>query len=58
MEHKEFRIDSFQDKAHSTSYFDTKDEAVSYGKRLSKGNNVFLLQHILDGKYNIVAKIK
>ena len=56
--HKEFRIDSFHDKSHKIFYFDTKKEAVSYGKKLRKGNIVFLLRHVIDGKYEVVQEIK
>lgn len=58
-EHKPFRIDSFSDKKHNGFYFDSESEAVEYGKELSnKGSVVFLLEHLVDGKYDVVAEIK
>lgn len=58
-EHKPFRIDSFSDKKHNSSYFDSESEAVKYGKELSnKGSVVFLLEHVIDGKYDVVKEIK
>lgn len=58
-EHKPFRIDSFSDKKHNSSYFDSESEAVAYGKELSnKGSVVFLLKHVIDGKYDVVREIK
>lgn len=57
--YKPFRIDSFLDKKHNSSYFDSENEAVKYGKELSnKGSVVFLLEHVVDGKYDVVAEIK
>ena len=58
-EHKPFRIDSFSDKKHNSFYFDSESEAVAYGKELSnKGKVVFLLEHLVDGKYDVVREIK
>ena len=58
-EHKQFRIDSFSDKKHNIFYFNSESEAVKYGKELSnKGNVVFLLEHVVDGKYDVVKEIK
>ena len=58
-EHKPFRIDSFSDKKHNSFYFDSKSEAVAYGKELNdNGKIVFLLEHVIDGKYDVVRKIK
>lgn len=58
-EHKQFRIDSFSDKKHNSFYFDSESEAVTYGKELtSKGKIAFLLEHLIDGKYDVVSEIK
>lgn len=58
-EHKPFRIDSFSDKKHNSFYFDSESEAVTYGKELSNnGKVVFLLGHLIDGKYDVVREIK
>ena len=58
-EYKPFRIDSFSDKKHNSSYFNSESEAVKYGKELSnKGNVVFLLEYVFNGKYDVVSKIK
>lgn len=58
-EHKPFRVDSFSDKKHNSSYFDSESEAVKCGKELSnKGSVVFLLEYIIDGKYDVVKEIK
>lgn len=59
MKPKLFRIDCFSDKRHNSFYFDSESEAVSYGKKLSnKGKIVFLLKHLIDGKYEVVKEIK
>ena len=58
-EYKPCRIDSFSDKKHNSFYFDSESEAVTYGKELSnKGSVVFLLEHVIDGKYDVVREIK
>lgn len=58
-EHKPFRVDSFSDKKHNCFYFEDEDEAVAYGKELtSKGKIAFLLEHLIDGKYDVVKEIK
>lgn len=57
--HEVYRVDSFSDKKHESFYFDSESEAVAYGKELSnKGSVVFLLEHLVDGKYDVVAEIK
>lgn len=58
-EYKPFRIDSFSDKKHNSFYFDDEDEAIAYGRELtSKGKITFLLEHVIDGKYDVVREIK
>ena len=57
--YKKYRIDSFSDKKHDSCYFDDEDEAVAYGRELtSKGKIAFLLEHLIDEKYDVVAEIK
>lgn len=57
--HEVYRVDSFSDKKHNSFYFDSESEAVAYGKELSnKGSVVFLLEHVIDGKYDVVSEIK
>lgn len=56
---KEYRVDTFIGKSHKKNYFDEKEKALIFaGKESAKGKNVFLLKHIIDGKYNLVEKIK
>lgn len=58
-EHKPFRIDSFSDKKHENFFFDSESEAVEFGEKQSKkGKVVFLLEHVIDGKYDVVREIK
>lgn len=57
--HKPYRVDSFSDKKHNSFFFDSESEAVKCGKELSnKGNVVFLLEYVFNGKYDIVREIK
>ena len=60
--HKEYRIDTFfrgKEFVHEENFFDTKDEALIFaGKEIAKGKQVFLLQHIIDGKYDVVEEIR
>ena len=57
-DNKMFRVDVFGGD-HKKAYFDTPEEAREYGKHKAiKGNVVFLLQHVFDGKYDVVDEIK
>lgn len=59
MKEKEFRIDSFSGKTDKKFYFDSEAEAVLYGKKLrNNGEIVFLLKHLIDGKYDVIKQIK
>ena len=56
---KEYRVDTFIGKSHKKNYFDGIEEALIFaGKETEKGKNVFLLKHIIDGKYDVVKEIK
>lgn len=59
---KEYRVDTFsrgKEFIHEENFFDTKDEALVFaGKEVAKGKQVFLLQHIIDGVYNVVEEIR
>lgn len=58
-EYKPFRLDSFSDKKHNSFFFNSESKAVEYGKELSnKGKVVFLLEYVIDGKYDVVKEIK
>lgn len=58
MNNKEYRVDTFG-KEHKKTYFDSREEALIFaGKETEKGKNVFLLKHIIDGKYDVVKEIK
>lgn len=57
-DNKMFRVDVFGGD-HKKAYFDTPEEAREYGKyKAIKGNIVFLLQYVFDGKYDVVDEIK
>lgn len=57
--YKKYRIDSFSDKKHDNFYFDSENDAICIGKELSnRGRVVFLLEHVIDGKYDVVREIK
>lgn len=56
--YKEYRVDTFG-KEHKKTYFSEKDDALIFaGKESAKGKIVFLLKHIIDGKYNVVEEIR
>lgn len=56
---KKYRVDTFTGKEHKKNYFDTKHDALIFaGKEVAKGKIVFLLKHIIDGKYNVMKEIK
>lgn len=56
---KEYRIDAFFKEGHEKKYFDSREEALIFaGKEVVKGKRVFLLRHIVDGKYDVEKEIK
>lgn len=56
---KKYRVDTFIGKEHRKTYFDSKEEALIFaGKEVARGKVVFLLKHIIDGKYDVVKEIK
>ena len=52
--YKKYRIDTFVDKNHIVKYFDTINEALD---NVPKYGVTFLLEHILNGKYDILEQI-
>lgn len=59
---KKIRIDTFYcNRKHTTLYFDDKYTAIDYGTTILKDDDVssvFLLEHLMDGIYNVVEKIE
>ena len=57
---KEYRVDTFViGKEHNSTFFDTKEDAVIFArKEVAMGKHVFLLEHVLDGVYNVVEEIR
>lgn len=55
---KMFRVDVF-DVKHKKKYFDTIEEARTYGKyKTNQGDSVFLLKFIFNGLYDVISQIK
>ena len=58
---KKYRIQVFHDNTSDNTYFDNRDEAIIFGtKQLSRQSvtAVFLLNHLIDGKYDVEMQIK
>lgn len=57
---KEYRVDTFIiGKEHKSTFFDSKHDALIFaGKEVAMGKHVFLLEHVLDGVYNVVEEIR
>lgn len=59
---KEYRVDTFfkgEKFIHEENFFATKDEALVFAvKEVAKGKQVFLLQHIIAGVYDVVEEIR
>ena len=56
---KEYRVDTFTGKEHKKNYFDTEHDALIFAeKEVTRGKIVFLLKHIIDGKYEVVEEIR
>lgn len=54
-----YRVDTFTGKEHKKNYFDTKHDALIFaGKEAAREKHVFLLKHIINGKYDVVEEIK
>lgn len=57
--YKEYRIDTFNGKEHRKNFFDTEQEAIAFAvKEIEKGKTAFLLEHQIDGIYDVVKEIK
>ena len=57
----EYRVQVFHDNTSSNTYFDTRDEAITWGaEQLSKISviAVFLLKHLIDDKYDVEMQIQ
>ena len=56
---KQYRVDTFFRKDHQQNFFESKDDALIFaGKEVAKGKDVFLLEHIVDDKYDVVKQIQ
>lgn len=56
---KKYRVDTFSKHEHEKHYFDSEKEAIEYGKKQAQNGKIaFLLEHVIDNKYDVVSKIK
>lgn len=56
---KQYRVDTFAGKDLRETFFDSIDDALIFaGKEVAKGKIVFLLEHVIDGIYDIVKQIQ
>ena len=54
-----YRVDIFIGKDHQRNFFENRDDALIFaGKEVAKGKIVFLLEHIVDDKYDVVKQIQ
>ena len=60
--HKPYRVDFFGEKdSHYMIHFNDKKTAIQFGKQISDFPeiiSVFLLEHVIDGKYSPIQSIK
>lgn len=57
-QYKEYRIDTFG-KEHNSTFFDTKQDALDFAKsEVEKGKITFLLEHVIDGVYDVMEEIR
>ena len=56
---KSYRIDAFKDRGSKILYFDTENEAVTYGKQLVENGSVVFLLKLIDciNKYDVIREI-
>ena len=58
---EDYRVQVFYNNASDNYYFDDRDEAVMFGTKQSSKlyvTAVFLLRHVVDGKYDVEMEIK
>ncbi len=56
---KQYRVDTFFRKDHQQNFFESKDDALIFaGKEVEKGKTVFLLENVVDDKYDIIKQIQ
>lgn len=56
---KEYRVDIFKNGEHQTHYFESEKAARHFAS--SKKGEIgvmFLLKHLLDGKYDVMEELK
>lgn len=54
-----YRVDSFAGNHHTKKYFYYVEEAEEYAKEeVEKGKIVFLLEYVVDRKYDVVREVK
>ena len=60
--YKPYRVDFFGEKySHYIIHFNDKETAIRFGKQISDFPeiiSVFLLEHVIDGKYSPIQSIK
>lgn len=54
---KKYRVDVFTDNSLKIAYFENEAEAIKYAERMSVYGIAFLLEEIIDGKYDIIRQI-
>ena len=54
---KKYRVDIFADNLYKTAYFETEAEAIKYAERMSFYGITFLLEEIIDEKYDVIRQI-
>lgn len=54
---KKYRVDVFADNLHKMAYFETEAEAIKYAERMSFYGITFLLEEVIDGKYDVIRQI-
>lgn len=57
--YEKYRVDTFFGKEHLKNFFESKDDALIFaGKEVEKGKVVFLLENVIDDKYDVVMRIQ
>lgn len=52
-----YRVDVFADNRHKSVCFETVSQAIEFAERVKPFGIVFLLEEVIDGKFDVVREI-
>lgn len=52
-----YRVDVFADNQYKSVCFETVSQAIEFAERVKPFGKVFLLEEVIDGKFDVVREI-